>query len=140
MKQIKKMLLITLSASSLLYSCSGNNNAAINKDSTSSPTSSTENSSENSSGDASFSCKIDGKDFSGKGNADNLAAFKSGSGVVTFVLAHIEPNQQGIPEQLHLPWPTKARQRCIIQIARTMATILQIIPHVITLMLSDSMK
>ncbi len=94
------MLLVTLSASSLLYSCSGNNNADINKDSTSSPTSSTENPSENSTGAASFYCKIDGKVFSGKGNADYLSAFKTGNGIVKFVLANIEPNQQGIPEQL----------------------------------------
>ncbi|MEP6950124.1 MAG: hypothetical protein ABI863_12645 [Ginsengibacter sp.] len=65
-----------------------NNNAAINKDSTSSPTSSTENPSENSTGDASFSCKIDGKDFSGNGTDQILnAASLHAPGIIYFNLS-----------------------------------------------------
>ncbi len=97
MKQIKKILLITLSVSSLLYSCSGNSNASINNDSTSS---STEDLPENSTGAASFSCKIDGKDFLGNGS-DNLsnAAFKTNPGIINFTLVKIDKTQKGIPEQ-----------------------------------------
>ena len=67
MKQIKKLILIILIPLSLLYSCSGNGNgnSISPKDSTSF---STKNSSANSTGDANFSCKIDGKDFSGQGS------------------------------------------------------------------------
>jgi hypothetical protein len=74
MNQIKKLLVITFSAFSLLYSCSGNTNSNALKDNTSSSTSSTENSSANSNGNASFSCMLDGKEFSGSGTDQNINA------------------------------------------------------------------
>jgi hypothetical protein len=53
------------------------------------------------SGNASFSCKINGKDFSGNGG-DNLsnAAFKTNPGIINFTLVKIDKTQKGIPEQL----------------------------------------
>ena len=98
MKQTKIFIGSIILVSLLCFSCKAkNSNANTGKDSVESNTSTTTASS---SGDASFSCKIDGKGFSGKGNADYLSAFKSGNGIVKFVLANMEPNQQGILEQL----------------------------------------
>ncbi|MEP6950396.1 MAG: hypothetical protein ABI863_14020 [Ginsengibacter sp.] len=98
MKQTKIFIGPIILLSILCFCCKAkNSNANTGKDSAESNTAITAASS---SGDASFSCKIDGKDFSGKGNAGYLSAFKSGNGIVKFVLANMEPNQQGIPEQL----------------------------------------
>jgi len=74
MKQIKKLIQITLIPLSLLYACNGNTNSNALKDNTSSSTSSTENSSANSNGNASFSCMLDGKEFSGSGTDQNINA------------------------------------------------------------------
>ena len=98
MKQIKKILPIIFFPFLLLYSCSGNNNAAINKDSTSSPTSSTENAK----GNASFSCKIDGRVFSGNGSSSYAnAAIKSSPGIINFILVPMKSDQRGVPEQMN---------------------------------------
>ncbi|HEY5367628.1 MAG TPA: hypothetical protein VIJ75_01445 [Hanamia sp.] len=95
MKQIKKLMLITLISLSLLCSCNGNGNSTVSKDSTSSLTSSAKNSSENSTGDASFSCKIDGKEFSGKGTDQIVnAAYVTSPGVIHFALS---PSFSGDP-------------------------------------------
>ena len=70
MRQIKKLLVITFSAFSLLYSCNGNTNSITLKDTTSVTPSSTD-----ATGDyATFSCKLDGKEFSGKGTDQNINA------------------------------------------------------------------
>jgi hypothetical protein len=60
-----------------------------------------ENSSANSKGDASFSCKIDGKDFSGKGT-DQIgnAAYTTAPGIISFVLMPMVAGQTGVPAQL----------------------------------------
>jgi len=71
MKQIKKLIQITLIPLSLLYSCNGNGNADVSKDSTTSSTSSTKNSDANSTGDASFSATLDGVKISG-GKIDDM--------------------------------------------------------------------
>ena len=100
MKRLKIFFALIISAC-LLFSCNGTPDTATAKDSSSSATvPAPESTSSNSTGDASYSYTIDGKISSGKGNADNLSAFKSGNGRVTFVLANMEPNQQGTPEQL----------------------------------------
>ena len=59
------------------------------------------NSSANSKGDAGFSCKIDGKDFSGKGT-DQIgnAAYTTATGIISFVLMPIVAGQKGVPAQL----------------------------------------
>jgi len=102
MKQIKKLMLITLIPLSLLSSCNGNSNANASKDSNSSSTPSTENSSANSTGGASFSCKIDGKDFSGKGNDSySNVAFVTSPGLINFVLVKMDKSLQGVPAQFN---------------------------------------
>jgi hypothetical protein len=88
MKQIKKLILITLIPLSLLYSCNGNGNSNASKDSASSSTPSTKNSSANSTGDASFSCMLDGKEFSGKGTDQIVnAAYVHSPGIMYFTLS-----------------------------------------------------
>ena len=58
-------------------------------------------SSANPAGDASFSCKIDGKDFSGKGNNSFAnTAIVTKSGLINFVLVPME-KQQGVPPQFN---------------------------------------
>ena len=100
MKQIKKLIQITLIPLSLLYSCNGNGNSNTSKDSTSS-ISSTKNSSTNSTGDASFSCKLDGKEFSGTGSSSYAnAVIVTSPGVINFVLVPME-KQQGVPPQFN---------------------------------------
>ncbi|MEP6950123.1 MAG: hypothetical protein ABI863_12640 [Ginsengibacter sp.] len=97
MKQTK-LFIGSIILASLCFSCKGeNSNANTGKASADSNTATATSSS---SGEASFSCKINGKVFSGKGNADYLSAFKSGNSIVNFVLANIDTKQQGIPEQL----------------------------------------
>ncbi len=99
MKQLKTFSAIIILAC-LFFSCNGNHSDANVKESSASSTvQSPETTTANSTGDASYSYTIDGKISSGKGNADYLSAFKSGNGIVKFVLANIEPNQQGIPTQ-----------------------------------------
>ena len=113
MKQIKKFALIILIPLSLLCSCNGNSNANASKDSNSSSTSSAKNSSANSTGDASFSCKIDGKEFSSSEKTEmlnvavNLIGRNKGKVFYSFVslkenasgtvdmLSFIVPGQQG---------------------------------------------
>ncbi|MEO8766198.1 MAG: hypothetical protein ABI416_17985 [Ginsengibacter sp.] len=98
MIQVKISIGSIILVSLLCFSCKAkNSNANTGKDNADSNTAI---STASSSGDASFSCKIDGRDFSGKGNGDYLSAFKSGKGTIKFVLANIEAKQQGIPEQL----------------------------------------
>ena len=50
---------------------------------------------------ASFSCKIEGKDFSGSGTDGIANSFiNSGDGVINFVLVPMAPGQKGIPTQM----------------------------------------
>jgi hypothetical protein len=98
MKQTKLFIGSTILVSLLYFSCKGNNsNATTAKDSASSNTATATAST---SGDASFSCKIDGKDFSGNGS-DNYAnaAFKTNPGIISFTLVKMDKTQRGIPEQ-----------------------------------------
>jgi hypothetical protein len=96
MQALKRFIFIIV-ISSLFYSCKGNNNSSALKDSTSD----SGNSSSNSAVDASFSCKIDGKDFSGKGNDSySNVAIISSPGLINFVLVPME-KVQGIPPQFN---------------------------------------
>jgi len=89
---------------SLLLACS-DNAADAGKDSTSATSSKTDAASSNSTsstGNASFSCKIDGKDFSSKGNDSySNVVFRSGPGVINFVLVKMDESQQGVPAQFN---------------------------------------
>lgn len=94
MQQLKLLSAILLS-SFLLYSCSGNTNANAGKDE--SPTASAAATS-----DASFSCKIDGKDFSGKGSSSYAnTAIVSSPGLINFVLVPMDAAQKGVPPQFN---------------------------------------
>lgn len=100
MKQTKIFISTIILASLLCFSCKGNSsNATTGKDNaegnTTTATAST-------SGDASFYCKIDGKDFSGNGSDNYVnAAFKTNPGIINFTLAKMDKTQKGIPEQFH---------------------------------------
>ncbi len=102
MKHLKLFSLILFSACVLL-ACSGNV-ADAGKDSTSATSSKTDAASSNttsSSGDASFSCKIDGKDFSGKKSSSYAnAVIVTSPGVINFVLVPME-KQRGVPPQFN---------------------------------------
>ncbi len=90
-----KLLLAIIFGICLLQACLGNNSAyAAKKDAAN------KNVSGSSAADASFSCKIDGRDFSENKN-DNLAnaAFKTSPGIISFALVKIDKSQKGIPEQ-----------------------------------------
>lgn len=104
MKQIKKLILITLIPLSVLYSCNGNSKSNASKDSLSSSDSSTKNSSANSTGDASFYCKIDGKEFSSskKSEMQNVAVNLIGQrkGKVLFSLSDLKENASGAVDML----------------------------------------
>jgi hypothetical protein len=97
MKYLKSFSPILFSAC-LLLACSGNNSSSTGKDSVPdnaavSGTAST--------GNASFSCKIDGKDFSGKGSSSYAnAVIVTSPGVINFVLVPME-KQQGVPPQFN---------------------------------------
>ena len=102
MQQVKSFSIIIFSAC-LFFACSGNNTANAGKDSTSTSLQTNASASSNtkaSTGDASFSCKIDGKDFSGKGT-DQMAnaALVTTLGIINFILSPIVPGQNGIPAQ-----------------------------------------
>lgn len=94
MQHLKSLSAIIFS-SFLLYACSGNSSTTTGKDSTSSPV----NSSANSSGDASFSYKIDGKTYSGKGT-DNIVncVFKKQNNTIHFILMTIDPTEKWPPQ------------------------------------------
>ncbi|MEP6950395.1 MAG: hypothetical protein ABI863_14015 [Ginsengibacter sp.] len=95
MKQTKKLLLVTLSAASLLFSCNGNNNPATIKDSNPSALlPATENTPANSAGDASYSYKVDGKSYSGSGTNQIInSATLHAPGVIYFTLGPIVAGQ-----------------------------------------------
>lgn len=98
MKQLKGFVFFVLTTSCLFYSCTGNSTANVSNDN---GASSSGNSSAKSTGDASFSCKIDGKEFSGKGTDEmGNAAYVTGPGIINFVLTPIVAGQTGIPAQL----------------------------------------
>ena len=99
MKHFKLITTIFLSAI-ILAACSGNSDVNAVKDSAIENTSTLGGTV--SGGDASFSCKIDGKDFSGTGN-DQLAnaAFMEQGGSLKFVLMPIVSGQKGIPQQMN---------------------------------------
>ncbi|MEO7046865.1 MAG: hypothetical protein ABI091_16300 [Ferruginibacter sp.] len=96
MKYSKYGPFIIVAAFILFLSCNSNKNTSV----TTGKISSAESTTVNSTGDASFYCRIDGRDFSGKGNANNLSAFRTGNGIAHFDLADMDTKQQGIPEQL----------------------------------------
>jgi hypothetical protein len=95
MQHLKSFSTILLS-SFLLYSCAGNTNANSRKESDSAASSGTTSSTS----DASFSYKIDGKLFSGKGT-DNYfnIAFRKPDKVVHFVFTDMDPNLKKAPPQ-----------------------------------------
>ncbi len=97
--QYLKLCSVILFSSFLLYSCSGNISANGAKDKSSAPDNSSKVNDAKS--EASFSCKIDGKDFSGQGT-DQMgnAAFVTSPGIINFVLVPIVAGQKGIPAQL----------------------------------------
>ena len=100
MKRLKLFSSIFIVAC-LLLSCNGNQNEANVKDSNSpSKVQSAENNTANSTGDASFSCKIDGKVFSGKGT-DGFAnaAFATTPDITNFVLMPVVAGQEGVAAQ-----------------------------------------
>jgi hypothetical protein len=87
-----------IASACLLFACSGNTTANAIADSTSAGSSNTKTSS----GDASFSCKIDGQDFSGKGSDSySNVVIKSAPGVINFVLVKMDKSQQGVPAQFN---------------------------------------
>ena len=95
MQHLKSFSAILLS-SFLLFSCSGNTNSNTGKGSDSVASSGTTASTS----DASFSYKIDGKLFSGKGNDNNFnIAFKKPKNVVHFIFTDIDPNLKKAPPQ-----------------------------------------
>ncbi len=97
MKSLKILVFVIIMSSCLLYSCKADNNSNASKDSTSSSIKSPSNSP----GNASFSCKIDGKDFSGKGNDSySNVAIISSPGLINFVLVPME-KFQGVPPQFN---------------------------------------
>jgi hypothetical protein len=84
MKELKRLIFLILTGSCLFYSCSGNSIASVSNDN---GASSPGNSPAKSTGDASFSCKIDGKNFSGKGNDSySNVAIVTSPGLINFVL------------------------------------------------------
>ncbi|HEY5367626.1 MAG TPA: hypothetical protein VIJ75_01435 [Hanamia sp.] len=98
MKQL--FILIIISLSLAVCSCGGNNatkesntnNAAVSSDAVTSSSTS----------DASFSCKIDGKDFPGKGNNSYAnTAIVSSPGLINFVLVPMDATQKGVPPQFN---------------------------------------
>jgi hypothetical protein len=107
MRQIKNYLLLFLSTASLLFfSCNGkNSNANANKESDNSNASA---SGAPSKGDASFSCKLDGKTISGSGTDENInAAFHltgDDKGQIFFRLSDM--NNTGDKFQFQIPGKT----------------------------------
>lgn len=97
MKQTKIFIGSIILVSLLCFSCKGKNSNANTVNDI--PVSNTATPTASSSGNASFSCKIDGKDFSGSGNGDYLSAFKTGNGIISFGLVKWDKTQKGIPEQ-----------------------------------------
>ncbi len=84
MQYLKKISAIVVS-SFLFFACSENNSSSKANDSASAKATSSETSS---AGDASFSCKIDGKDFSGKGTDQIVnAASVHAPGIIYFSLS-----------------------------------------------------
>ncbi len=82
-----------------LISCNSNSQNNKNKDNISAGSPSN---AKVSTGDASFSCKIDGKDFSGKGNDSySNAVIRTAPGLINFVLVKMDKSQQGVPEQFN---------------------------------------
>ncbi|MEO7049451.1 MAG: hypothetical protein ABI091_29370 [Ferruginibacter sp.] len=90
-----KLLATVILSCCLLYACSGKNSKTTEKDS---PVTA-ENTSTNSSGDASFSYKIDGKTYSGKGT-DNGAncVYKKPNNIIHFILMSIDPTEKWPPQ------------------------------------------
>ena len=84
-----KLFSVILVSSFLLYSCSGNTNANGVKDNSSAASANSTNSgASTSTDDASFSYKIDGKDFSGKGTDQIMnAASVHAPGIIYFTLS-----------------------------------------------------
>jgi hypothetical protein len=100
MKHLNFILLFLLFLSAIsLPSCGGNSQDIKNKDSVSSASSSTTKAPP---GDASFSCKIDGKDFSGNGNDSySNVVIRTAPGLINFVLVKMDKSQQGVPAQFN---------------------------------------
>ncbi len=100
-----KLIIAVFFSVILFLSCSGKNsvNASADDISATSPETGVSASSNTraSKGDASFSCKIDGKEFSGKGTDEiGNAAYITRPGIINFVLTPILAGQTGVPAQL----------------------------------------
>ena len=93
MKKLKQLTVIILLVQ--IYSCNNSTSASGNP-----ALQLTEATTTSAGGDASFSCKIDGKDFSGQG-ADQFgdAAFVTTPGTINFVLMPIVAGKKGVPAQ-----------------------------------------
>ena len=96
MKQLFILSIISLSLT--VCSCGGNN--AAKERNTNNVAVSSDAATSSLGGDASFSCKIDGKDFSGNGtNQMENAAFLHTPNIINFVLVPIVAGQKGVPAQ-----------------------------------------
>ncbi|MEO7045018.1 MAG: hypothetical protein ABI091_06890 [Ferruginibacter sp.] len=90
-----KLLAGIIFSSCLLYACSGNSTSNAGKDSSVS----SENVSVNSSGDASFSYKIDGKTYSGKGTDEYFnCIYKKPNNIIHFILCPIDLKEKWPPQ------------------------------------------
>ncbi|MDQ2863611.1 MAG: hypothetical protein M3R50_08200 [Bacteroidota bacterium] len=90
-----KLLSAIIFSSCLLYACSGNSSTNAGNLSASL----SENTSANSSGDASFSYKIDGKTYSGKGTDNTVnCIYKKPNNIIQFILMTIDPTEKWPPQ------------------------------------------
>ena len=95
------MLVLSI-LSLLVYSCTGHNSTQIAGGTNTIAANSKEVvNKKTDAANASFSCKIDGKVFSGQGK-DQMgnAAFVTSPGIIKFVLVPLVAGQKGIPSQL----------------------------------------
>ncbi|HEY5408085.1 MAG TPA: hypothetical protein VIJ92_13405 [Ginsengibacter sp.] len=93
MKKLKQLSVIIF----LFYLCSCNNSSSASGNQAHATTTSTTAAT---GGDASFSCKIDGKDFSGMGT-DQMAnaTMVTTPGIISFILSPVVAGQEGLPAQ-----------------------------------------
>lgn len=90
---------VMLVASYTLLACSSNSSTSTAKEESSNAAPDNAGGA-SSKGDANFSCKIDGKDFSGKGTDQmSNAAMMTDRGIISFILSPIVAGQNGIPAQ-----------------------------------------
>ena len=90
----------------IIYSCGSHNSSPAGNTAdtiaANAANASTSSNAKASTGDASFSCKIDGKDFSGKGNDSySNVVIRTAPGLINFVLIKMDNGQQGVPAQFN---------------------------------------